>query len=141
MDDHWPFEVEPDKDTASTSGRRRQRGPSEVRGRGTDDVQAGRIELLSARMERLIAQTDDHYLMLEGHLCQLELELHSHKIGPYADPQQYIVNRIVKPHPNLADDLDVNTQLKLLAWLYRIHDPRIEKSVAEERAIRSLTGD
>jgi hypothetical protein len=95
------------------------------------------LQMLTDMMER----AEERYMMVSGQLDHLSLALDAHQIGPYADPQGHIVNRLVKPHPNLAEDLDPNTQLKLLAWLYRLHDPRLERSLATQRALNALGGN
>jgi hypothetical protein len=101
----------------------------------------GSIPILIEMLNGLIEKTEEHYMMISGQLDHLSLALEAHQIGPYADPQGHIVNRLVKSHTKLAEDLDPNTQLKLLAWLYRLHDPRLERSLATQRALRTLRGD
>jgi hypothetical protein len=94
------------------------------------------IEMLNGLMDR----AENNYMMISGQLDNLSLELDAHRLGPYADPEGYIVNRLVKPDHRLAGDLDPKSQLRLLAWLYRLHDPRQEPSLATQRALLTLQG-
>ena len=118
--------------TRKRRGERRTAGPAQTADR---DALVQMVSMLQQFMEKY----EEHYMMISGQLDVLHLALEAHKIGPWADPEDYIVHRLVKPDRMLADDLDPQTQLKLLAWLYRLHDPRIHRALAMERAMKTLS--
>jgi hypothetical protein len=123
---------EDSRKTRKRHGERRTAGPVPA----ADKVALGQmVSMLHQFMEKY----EEHYMMISGQLDVLHLALEAHKIGPWADPEDYIVHRLVKPDRMLADDLDPQTQLKLLAWLYRLHDPRIHRALAMERAMKTLS--
>jgi hypothetical protein len=103
-------------------------------------LENGAVPILIELLKGLMEKAENHYMMISGQLDHLSLALDAHMIGPYADPEGYIVNRLVKPDHRLEGDLDPTTQLKLLAWLYRLHDPRLKPSLAAQRALETLQG-